>query len=183
MRLYFGLTIVALGFMAVYGRAVSWDGSYVLFKVLDLQSPYVLAHTRLINIPLLWMVLFINRFTSDSSILQIVYGLVYAVIPFVALAISCWVVRGYAQALFLWAALGVGLGTLPGQFCLVCEAISAISLFWPIILAILIRIRRHQVPVIVLFAIVIFFTHPVAIMLFAFGVILAFAIGIRSRDR
>jgi hypothetical protein len=183
MRLYFGLTIVALGFTAVCGGAVSWDGSYVLFKVLDLQSPYVLAHTRLINIPFLWMVLFINCFTSDSSVLQIVYGLVYAVIPFVALAISWWVVRGYAQALFIWAALGVGLGTLPGQFCLVCEEISAISLFWPIILAILIRIRRHQVPVIVLFAIVIFFTHPVAIMLFAFGVILAFAIGIRSRDR
>jgi hypothetical protein len=120
MRLYFGLIIAALGFAAVSGATMSWDVSYILFKILDLQSPF-LPHGRLVNIPLHWIVLLVNRFTSDLSVLQTVFGLVYAAIPFMALALSWWVVRGYAEPLFIWVALGVGFGTLPGQLCFACE--------------------------------------------------------------
>jgi hypothetical protein len=181
MRLYFGLMIVPLVFAAVSGAAMSWDGSYILFKILDLQSPFP-AHGRFVNIPLHWIVLLASRLTSDLTILQMVFGLVYASIPFLALAISWWVVRGHAETLFIWAALGIGLGTLPGQFCFVCEAIYAIFLFWPIILAILTRMRKHQLPVILLLVIAAFFTHFISSILFAFGAILAFAIGLHSRD-
>jgi hypothetical protein len=55
MRFYFGLIIAALGFAAVSGAAMAWDGSYMLFKILDLQSP-VPAHGRLVNVPFHWMV-------------------------------------------------------------------------------------------------------------------------------
>src|SRR5918996_5328954 len=105
MRLYFGLMIVPLIFAAVSGAAMSWDGSYVLFKILDLQSPFP-AHGRFVNIPLHWIVLLASRLTSDLTILQMVFGLVYASIPFLALVISWWVVRGHAETLFIWAALG-----------------------------------------------------------------------------
>jgi hypothetical protein len=131
MRLYFGLIIVALGFAAVSGAAMAWDGSYFLFKILDLQAP-VPPHGHLVNIPLHGLVLLVNRFTSDLSLLQTVFGLVYAAIPFIALTLSWWVVRGYAEPLFIWVVLGVGFGTLPGQLCFVSEALFAILLFWPI---------------------------------------------------
>jgi hypothetical protein len=49
-----------------------------------------------------------------------------------ALALSRWVVCGYAELLFIWVALGVGFGTLPGQLYFVSEALFAILLFWPI---------------------------------------------------
>jgi hypothetical protein len=181
MKLYFGLIIAALGFTAVSGAAMAWDGSYVLFKILDLQSPF-LPHNRVVNIPLHWMVLLTSRFTSDMSILQIVFGLVHAAIPLIALALSWWIVRGYAEPLFIWAALGVGVGTLPGQLCFACEAISAISLFWPVVLAILTRIRKHQSPVVFVLIVSIFFTHPVSAILFALGSSLAFAIGLHTRS-
>jgi hypothetical protein len=182
MRLYFGLIIAALGFAAVSGTAMSWDVSYILFKILDLQSPF-LPHGRLVNIPLHWMVLLVNRFTSDLSILQTVFGLVYAVIPFIVLALSWWVVHGYAEPLFIWVALGVGFGTLPGQLCFACEAIFAILLFWPIILAILLRIPTRHAPTIFLLVISIFFTHPVSIILFALAAGCAFVMTFRSQCR
>jgi hypothetical protein len=56
MGLYFGLIIVALGFAAVSGAAMAWDGSHFLFKTLDLQAP-VPPHGCLVNIPLHWLVL------------------------------------------------------------------------------------------------------------------------------
>jgi hypothetical protein len=180
MRLYFGLISVALGYTAVSGGALSWDGSYVLFKMLDTQSPFV-AHNRVVNVPLHWIVLLVNRYTSDVSILQMVFGLVYAVIPLGALALSWWIVRHEAPSLFIWAALGVGVGTLPGQFCLICEAMTAVSLFWPMMLAILTYIRKRHAPVVVLLVIAMFFTHPMAMVLLALSAGLAFAVGLRFR--
>jgi hypothetical protein len=78
VRFYFGLIGAALGFAAVSGAAMAWDGSYILFKILDLQSPMV-AHDRFVNIPLHWIVLLANRLTDDLIILQMVFGLVYRV--------------------------------------------------------------------------------------------------------
>jgi hypothetical protein len=37
--------------------------------------------------------------------------------------------RRAALPLFIWVALGVGFGTLPGQLCFACEALFAILLF------------------------------------------------------
>jgi hypothetical protein len=182
MRLYFGLIIAALGFAAVSGATMSWDVSYILFKILDLQSPF-LPHGRLINIPFHWVVLLVNRFTSDLTVLQTVFGLVYATIPFMALALSWWVVRGYAEPLFVWVALGVGFGTLPGQLCFACEALFAILLVWPIMLAILAKIPIRHAPIIFLLVIAIFFTHPVSIMLFALAAGCAFGMAFRSQRR
>jgi len=181
MRLYFGLIIAALGFAAVSGAAMAWDGSYILFKILDLQSPF-LPHDRLVNIPLHGLVLLVNRFTNDLNILQTVFGLAYASIPLVALALSWWVVRGHAEPLFIWVALGIGFGTLPGQLCFACEALFAILLFWPILLAILIRIRTRHAPIIFLLVISIFFTHPIAIILFVLAACCSFVMVFRSHD-
>jgi hypothetical protein len=180
VRLYFGLISAALGFAAASGAAMSWDGSYILFKILDLQSA-IPVHNRFVNVPLHWIILFTARFTTDLNILQMVFGLVYAAVPLMALVLSWWVVRGHAETLFIWAALGIGLGTLPGQFCFICESILAIFLFWPVILAILVRMPKRHVPIILALLIAMFFTHFVSIALFFVGASVAFIIGLCSR--
>jgi hypothetical protein len=174
--------IRGLRLSAVSGAAMAWDGSYFLFKIVDLQSP-VPPHGRLVNIPFHWMVLLANRFTSDLSVLQTVFGLVDAAIPFMALALSWWVVRGYAEPLFIWVALGVGFGTLAWQLGFVNEALFAILLFWPIMLAILARILTRRTPTIFLLVISLFFTHHTSIILFTLAAGCAFVMTFSSQYR
>jgi hypothetical protein len=180
MRLYFGLTTAAVVFAGISGAPLSWDGGYYLFKILDTQASFV-QYNRLSVVPLHSAVLLANRLTSDLTVLQAVFGLLYSAVPLLALAISWWIVRGESRPLFIWAALGIGVGTLPGQFYFTTEGIPALQLFWPILLAILTRVRGSQAPVVLLLATAVFFAHPVAAALFAFGAGLACLVGVRHQ--
>ena len=97
-----------------------------------------------------------------------------------SILVISWQLRKWTP---MWVALGVGFGTLPGQLCFVCEALFAILLFWPIMLAILIRIPTRHVPIIFLLVISLFFTHPVSIILFAIAAGCAFVMTYRSQCR
>ena len=180
MKAYFSLTALGLLIAAFCGAALSWDGAAYLFHVLDEQRPFTPNH-RLINIPLQWPVLLSSHFTSDLAVLRTIFGLSYITVPLVALALSWWIVRHQARSLFVWAALGVGFATLPGQFLLVSEANIAIQLFWPILLAILTGMRLVTVPVVLLLTVAVGLSHPDAIALFGFAAVLAFAVGLRRR--
>src|SRR2546423_15486135 len=129
MRIYFLLVSIALCIAAMCGAALSWDGSYYLYKPLDTQSPFVL-HSRPINVALQWPVLVASHITSDIRVLNAVFGLMHASVPLIALAASWWIVRNRAPGLFVWAALGICLGTLPGVFQLTSDAIDVVQLFW-----------------------------------------------------
>ena len=101
------------------------------------------------------------------------FGLGYALIPLACL-LSAWVVvRRQAPGLFLWASFGIGIATLPGQLPIYAEANIAVQLFWPILLALLAGINRRTLLLVVLFSVVLFFTHPYAIALFAFAAAVA----------
>jgi hypothetical protein len=163
---FFGLIAVGLAFAVCCGAALSWDGSLYLLQVLDAQAPFV-ANGRLITWLLHWPVVVASWFTDDLSRLQLFFGLMYAAIPLLALATSWWVVRGRAPQLFVWAALGIGLGTLPGQFFFVAEATLTVQLMWPVLLAILVGMRREHLPLIALCSGASFFSHPSAIGVFA----------------
>ncbi|RIK39971.1 MAG: hypothetical protein DCC55_16490 [Chloroflexi bacterium] len=180
MKAYFNLTAIGLFIAAFCGAALSWDGATYLFHLLDEQRPFIPNH-RLINIPLQWPVLVSSRFTSDITVLRTIFGLSYVTVPLVALALSWWVVRHQARSLFVWAALGVGFATLPGQFLLVSEANIAIQLFWPIVLAILTGMRMITVPIVLVLAVAVGLSHPDAVALFGFATVLAFAVGLRRR--
>jgi hypothetical protein len=183
MRTYFGLTAIALVIAALCGAALSWDGSVYLFQVLDKQAPFV-PHNRLINVPLHLPVLLASRLTSDLGLLRPIFGLSYVAVPLVALALCWWVVRERGRALFAWAALGIGLGTLPGQFIFVSEANIAVHLFWPVVLAILVRMPRKQIPLVLILTVAAVVSHPTAMILVAFASALAFTIGLRfAEDR
>jgi len=180
MRAYFGLTAVGLVFAALRGAALSWDGSGYLFETLDKQTPFV-PNGRLIDIPLQLPVLLVSRVTNDPGVLQTVFGLTYAAIPLIALAAAWWVVRDRARSLFVWAALGIELGMLPGQFDFTSEANIALQLFWPVLLALLTGLRRAHVPLVAALAIAVLASHPDAGALFILALVVALAIGLRHK--
>ncbi len=174
MRLYFGLTTLALALAAALKAPMAWDGSYQLFKILDTQAPFFVEH-RFGVLPLQGLVLVASAVTDDVGLLQIVFGLAYVAVPLLALALSWWIVRGRAPSLFVFPALGIGLGTLPGQFFFASEALMAVQLFWPIILALLVGLDtpRGAWPVLLLLGAFVLTAHPVGAALLALGAALA----------
>jgi len=181
MRAYFGLTAVGLIVAALCGAALSWDGSGYLFETLDKQVPFI-PNGRLITLPLLLPVLLVSRVTANLGILQVIFGLTYAAVPLGALAASWWVVRDSARPLFVWAVFSIGLGMLPGQFNMTAEANVALQLFWPILLALLVGMRRVHAPLVLAFAVAVLFSHPYAIGLFALAAAVALVVGLRHKS-
>jgi hypothetical protein len=182
MRWYFVLVTSALVLAALSGVGLAWDGAYTLFSILDSQSPQV-SYGRFTQIPLHWLVVQASGVTNDLTVLRTAFGLVYAASTLLALVASWWILRsqGESRPLFVWAALGIGLGTLPGQACAVCQAVTCVQLFYPILLAILIRMPRRTIPVVAFLAVAIFFLHESAIPLFALGAGVAVLVALQGR--
>src|ERR1700686_3288738 len=111
MKTYFVLIIAALSVAVLSGGALLWDGSYYLYTTLDRQTAFIPNH-RYIAAVLQTPVLLAYHFTHNTQVLALVFGLGYAVIPLLSLALSWLIVRRTAPALFVWAALGFGFGTL-----------------------------------------------------------------------
>jgi hypothetical protein len=180
MRLYFAFIVLALLVAALSGVGLAWDGGFTLYSILDSQSPQI-SYDRFTQIPLHWLLVQLSHVTSDLNILRTSFGLGYALLSLLALAASWWIVRTSEdrRPLFIWAALGIGLGTLPGQVCVVCQAMTSVQLFYPIFLSILIRMPRRSIPVVAAFVIAIFFLHPSAIPLFALAAGVALLVALR----
>lgn len=178
MRSFFALMATALVAAAASSGATLWDGGYYFFQILDADAPFV-AQGRLINVPLHWTVLLASRLTDDLQALAIIFGLTYATLPLLALGVSWWIVRDRAPASFVWAAFGIGLGTVLLQLYFVSEAIIAIQLFWPILLAMLIGAQHRHLPAVVALSAAVLLAHPVAIPLFALAAVLAGMLGVR----
>ncbi len=168
MRLYFALTTTALVIAALCGAPLAWDGSYYLLKALDAQAPFT-PHHRLINVLLQGPALLVSRYTDNMAVLRVLFELGYVAIPLSALAASWWIVRRRAPDLFAWAALGIGLGALPGQFNMNSEAIAAVQLFWPALLALLVGMPGGVAPVAAVLVALMFLAHPIAGALFVAG--------------
>ncbi len=183
MRLYFTLVIIAIVVMALSGVGLAWDGSYALFNILDPQTA-VVPYGRFTQFPLHWIVLQTSHLTSNLAVLRATFGIVYAAITLLALIASWWIVHRHASAipLFTWAALGIGLGTLPGQVCAVCQSTLSVQLFYPIVLALLIFIPRRTIPVVGLCALAIFYFHPSALALLGLAAGIAFVLALRYRE-
>lgn len=176
VRAFFLLAGAGLGIAALSGAALSWDGAIYLFELLDKQRPYV-SQGRLLTWPLHLPVIAASRATSDLPFLIVVFGLVYAAVPLGTLAACWWVVRGRAPALFVWPALAIGLGMLPGQFNFIAEGNIALQLVWPIALATLVGLPRRTLPLVGLLAVALFVSHPFAGALFAAAAAVAAAAG------
>lgn len=181
MKLFFGVLAGVLAIL-VYCRApLSWDGGWILFTILDARSPLIYGD-RFTNAPLHALVLVVAHFTSNLRIIESVFSLIYAGIPVLSLAASWWVVRRERPGLFCWAAVGVGLGTLPGQFNFLSDCITAMNIFWPIYLSTLCGLPRRQRFAVMGLAAALFFIHPVAVPLFGCAAVAAALVGWRWPD-
>lgn len=172
INFFFVCVAIAMLIAGVSGAALSFDGSNYLFQILDSQAPHT-PNDRLVNVPLHLPVILASHLTSNMSVLGIVFSLIYATIPLLALVASWWIVRKRAPHLFVWPVLCIGLATLPGQFYLVSEAMYAMHLTWPVVLAILVRAPARYTPVVALCAVAILVSHPFAVVLLGFAVGLA----------
>ena len=113
--------------------ALTWDGSGYLFNSLQDGAPYI-SHYRFSNYPLLWALVEAGRWTSDARLLGMLYGVLLAVTPMAALVLSLSFLRGQRlEPLRIWPVIGILLGTLPGEICLMSEASLAVQAFWPIL--------------------------------------------------
>jgi hypothetical protein len=181
VRLYFALIACALIIAAICGVALSWDGSYYLFETLDSQAPYD-PHDRLSDLLLNWPALAASHLTADFSIIRLVFNLSYIIPPLASLIASWLIVRKAAPSLFVWPALAIGLGTLPGQFSLIGEGIQVAQLGWPVLLVTLLRLPWRQVPIVIVFVALVFIAHPTGSAILGFSALVAAIIGLRYKE-
>jgi hypothetical protein len=182
MKFFFAVIVIALLFGIIVGGAMLWDGSYYLYKALDTAEPYA-PHGRLINVPLQWPVIWASRIIQDVNTLKIMFGLMYALVPLGSLLLAWWIVKDSHPTLFVWAALGVGFGTLMLQLTFVAEAILVLHMFWPLLLGLLVVPRRSVNIIIAVLSVLILFSHPFAILLLSFAAATAFVMGWRYPER
>jgi hypothetical protein len=180
MKFYFGVTAITLLLAAGAGGAMLWDGSYYLYCTLN-AGHVCIPNNRWINLFLHYPALVLSDVSQNIHILRLVFGLTYALIPLGVLALSWWIVRKTAPSLFVWAAFGIGFGTLLLQLHFVSEAIISVQLTWPILLAQLVPGRRAVHLSVVILAVLLLVSHPFAIGSFILVGMTAVVVGWRIR--
>ncbi len=182
MRLFFALITLGLLIIILSGVGLAWDGSYQLFGALDYQAAAV-AFGRWSEAVIFAIVVLTSHITDNIPLLEIEYAALRVIFPLFSLAASWWLVRNRAPGLFVWAALGIGLATLPAQACLVCQSVTVLQLFWVVLLIILLGVPRPS-PVLLLFVVLwMLYLHPVAIPLLCVAAAIAVVISFRLRER
>jgi hypothetical protein len=161
---YFGLIGGVFILASALGLALTWDASLYLYSALD-NGHAMVPYRRFIDIPLQDPVILLRGLSDNMALLSFIFNLSYFLVPLIALASSIWLVRRREPRLFVWAGLGIGLVALPGQANLVSEAIMALQLTWPILLAILSGSLAEDWDVVLVLALVIVVTHPIAVPL------------------
>lgn len=155
--------------------ALSWDGSNYLFRSLQTGVPAIFHH-RYSNFPMLFPLVEARAFIDAPAWLGIGYGLLLSLTPLLSLVASLRLLRGPELApLRIWPVLGILLGTLPGEVCLMSEASLAVQAFWPLVAFSLAGAPRRGIAWMALFIPYLFFLHPTAAMMFALAVALCLA--------
>ena len=181
MRFFFGIIGFALVISAAVGLPLAWDGSAILYEILDYQFP-IFVLSRYAMIPMNWLVLQVSYVTDNIPFLIFTFSSVYLFLTALALAL-CWLIvrrEQRARPLFVWAALSLGLVSLPAQASIMAQAVIAVQMFWVIVMALLIGLPRWTLVLVVPVALFIFFLHPVAVLLFAAAAASALFLGWRQ---
>ena len=166
VRAYLGVMTAAYAVASALGLGLTWDGAYYLFQPLN-NGVAMAPFNRLVDLPLQQPVIFARSVTDNPTVLAAIFSFSYLLVPLASLAGSWLVVRKRQPRLFVWSVLGIGLFSLPGQAAIQSEAIMAVQLAWPIVLAVLTGEPSEQWDIVLLFSIVLALTHPLAVPLFA----------------
>ncbi len=165
VRFFFAVLAAGLLAAAAAGAALSYDGSYLLYRMLEGRWFWI-EHGRLTHALSQVVPLAASFFTHNLPVLSFLLSLGYVCIPWLALALAWRLVKDRDPKLFVWAALGAALAALPGLFCLVSDTMLVEQLAWPLFLGALIGIPRRLIPPVLLASVVIATSHPVGFVLF-----------------
>jgi hypothetical protein len=184
MRFFFVMIGLALVLAALSGMALAWNSGYELFVLLDTQAPLEPSTQRhLLTLPAQQAVLLLSGAPGNLLLSQTIYGLGYVVYPFLAMAMAWWLAREEAPGLFVWPAIGIGLVTIPGQLYLSADALIGVQLFWVLVIAMLVKVKRRQLPFVLLFAVVTFLVYPFTPAIAAAAMLLTVLAGLLHHDR
>ncbi len=177
--IFFALVASALLITSALRAPLSWDAGLYFFGLLN-QRTWFAPHQRWINVPLQAPTLMVSHLTANLRILALIFSLCYASVPMIGLGVSYLICR-HRRELFIWPALAIGLGTLPGIFAFNAEAIMIASLFWPIGLAALIGVSSGvEFALVALLAIAALISHPTAGAYFAMAASIGYVSAKRS---
>ncbi len=171
MRFFFIVLAAGLLATAVVGAAVSYDGSYLLYRMLEGRWFWI-EHGRMTHALAQMAPLIASQFTHNLPVLAFLLTAGYVWIPFLAVAASWWIVKDRDPQLFVWGAMGAVLVALPGLFCLVSDSMLVEQLAWPLFLGALVGIPRRLIPLVILASVVVATSHPVGFLVFGVASIL-----------
>lgn len=158
----FGLAVAGLAIAGLGGLVLAWDGAWTVVRTAETGMPTFL-HGRVSGWLVQAPVLLVRPVTDDPAILTAVAGLSFASVPLLALAAAWRITRPDRDDLLALAFLGIGLAGLAGLGVLISEAMMAVALAWPLLLAAALgRLARHRL-LVALLLLVIAGLHPFAV--------------------
>jgi hypothetical protein len=175
MRLFFACMLGAAACAVWSSAALSWDGAYMLYKALDDGAPFIPLGSRHVHAVLQAPAVAARLAgVGNFAVLRALFVAPFALAPFAGLLLAWQIVRVRRPELFVWPVISVTLANLPGAFFLVSEGPIAVALFWPVVLALLVGpISRAQLAGVVVAALLVLLSHPIAAPLFAGAGLLA----------
>ena len=181
-RFFFVAIALASAVTTWVGAALSWDGSYYFFHLLNRGEPVVIFQrysAAVLQLPVLAAL----RLTDNIDVLRVAFGAPLAAIPLLTLG-GCWLlVRRRAPGLFVWPALGVGVALLPALFFQVSETIDAYQLAWILFVVTVVGVDRRSLLVAAPATALIFFLSAVSAYLFVVVAMMAVVMALRDGPR
>jgi len=174
ISIFFIMVVLALGLATIVSAPLSFDGAFFFFQVLDTHQ-FAAYHGRLINVALQLPVMLATRYTESLPILRASFSIAYTAIPLIGLIVSWMICKARRPSLFIWPAISICMACLPGQFSFHSEAIAAVTLLWPALLAVLLGASATVLSLVGITSLAAACSHPCAALILAF--IVAVSIG------
>jgi len=152
---------------------LTYDGSAILLRTVHHRLPFI-THGRWITAVVKFPAALSVTVTNSLPVARVMFSLAYALLPVLAAWLAWLVVRRDAPHLGVWAALGIFVATAPGLVFAVSEAETIVQFTWPLLLLVLLGLRRRtqQVAAAALVATMVTL-HPFAVALLVMAGLLA----------
>jgi len=167
VQLVFAILVLTAS-VETWGRVVeAWDGSNYLFSILEYRSAFA-PHHRATDDVVQWFVSqVVIKAVSNVAVVELAFGLTYALIPVASIGLCWWIVRRHEMTLILWPLLAMA-ATATGLIFQVSEVSVMTWMAWPVVCLAIVRPDRYEMNAVgaVLLGLV-FFAHPLATVVLA----------------
>jgi hypothetical protein len=177
VAIFFAMILLALGIASFAEAALTYDGSFVFFRLLETHQ-FIYDFDRVLNLVVEVPVMVATHLTENVHILGILLSAGCCSIPILGLAVS-WLVCRDHPSLLIWPAMSIGLASLPGEFFFFADPIMVATLFWPALLTVLVGASPTTLGLVAILTILAAATHPAATAFSAAIALCALAAAIR----